>query len=275
MKKLVVLSMLVCVSYASLAFSAGEPAKTETPAAVTSGKPAGHPGMPAAPAEPAAAPAAAPAASAEPLKGTVVQTMNGGGYTYVYLEQADGKKVWVAVSQIPVKVGSVMTFKPGINMGNFESKALKRTFDSLVFSDGVLSGAATEADDPAKGKGVSPGSGGAVAKGAKISVPKATGANSYTVEEAFKNSAKLNKKKVVIKGQVVKFSSGIMDRNWIHIQDGTGSDKKKTHNLVCTSSTDRADVGDVVTISGTLIKDKDFGAGYKYAVIIEDAKVSK
>jgi hypothetical protein len=66
-----------------------------------------------------------------------------------------------------------------------------------------------------------------------------------------------------------------MNKNWIHIQDGTGSDKKKTHNLVCTSATDTADVGNIVTITGTLIKDRDFGAGYKYPVIIEDAKVSK
>jgi hypothetical protein len=235
--------------------------------------PAGHGGMP------AAAPVVAPEAAAAPktLAGKVIQTMNGGGYSYVYLEQADGKKVWVAVGQTPIKVGAEMSFKPGVDMGKFESKALQRTFDSVIFSDGVLSGAATSAEaDPSKGQGVSPGSMGAgAAKAAKISVEKATGANAYTVEEAYKNSAKLNKKKVVIKGQVVKFSTGIMDKNWIHIQDGTGSDKKKTHNLVCTSKTDVADVGDVVTITGTLIKDRDFGSGYKYPVIIEDAKVTK
>jgi hypothetical protein len=66
-----------------------------------------------------------------------------------------------------------------------------------------------------------------------------------------------------------------MGRNWIHIQDGTGSEMKKYHNLVCTSKTDIADVGDVVTITGTLIKDRDFGSGYKYAVIIEDTKITK
>ena len=66
-----------------------------------------------------------------------------------------------------------------------------------------------------------------------------------------------------------------MGKNWIHIQDGTGSEKKKNHNLVCTSKTDIADVGDVVTITGTLIMDRDFGSGYKYAVIIEDAKITK
>ena len=220
--------------------------------------------------------AAAPAALL-PLSGKVLQTMNAGGYSYVYLEQADGKKVWVAISETPIKVGAEMSFKPGMEMGKFESKSLNKTFDSIIFSDGVLAGAATvAAPDPGKGQGTSPGSSGVtVAKTGKISVTKATGANAYTVEGAIKNSAKLNNKKVVIRGQVVKASGGIMGKNWIHIQDGSGSEAKKTHKLVCTSVTDSADVGDVVTISGTLYKDKDFGSGYKYAVIVEDAKVTK
>jgi len=203
--------------------------------------------------------------------------MNAGGYSYIYIERTDGKKVWVAVTETPVKVGAEMSFKPGMEMGKFESKALKRTFDSIIFSDGVLSGASTAiAADPGKGQGVSPGSSGATAtKTGKISVTKASGNNAYTIEGAIKNSAKLNKKKVVIRGQVVKVSGGIMGKNWIHIQDGTGSEKKKTHNLVCTSVTDSADVGDVVTITGTLYKDKDFGSGYKYPVIVEEAKVTK
>lgn len=203
--------------------------------------------------------------------------MNGGGYSYIYIEQSNGKKSWVAVAETPVKVGSEITFKPGMEMGKFESKALNRTFDSIIFSDGVLSGAAPGAVvDPGKGQGTSPGSSGVtVANTGKISVTKATGANAYTVEGAIKNSAKLNKKKVVIRGQVVKVSSGIMGKTWIHIQDGSGSEAKKTHKLVCTSATDSADVGDVVTVTGTLYKDKDFGSGYKYPVIVEESKITK
>ena len=281
MKKTMFLSASLCTFIAAAAMAAGAPDKPAAPAAAVvettaPATPPGHPAMPAASAS------TAPAASAEPavpppLAGKVLQTMNGGGYSYVYIEQADGKKTWVAVAETPVKVGAEMTFKPGMEMGKFESKALKRTFDSIVFSDGVLSGAAKEAaPDPGKAQGTSPGSGGATAsKAGKISVSKATGDNAYTVEGAIKNSAKLNKKKVAIHGQVVKVSSGIMGKNWIHIQDGSGSEAKKTHNLVCTSSTDSADVGDVITITGTLIKDRDFGSGYKYAVIIEDTKVTK
>jgi hypothetical protein len=113
----------------------------------------------------------------------------------------------------------------------------------------------------------------ASAKNAKISIAKATGANAYTVQEIFANSAKLNKNKVVVRGKVVKVSAGIMGKNWLHIQDGTGSQAGKNHDLVCTSKT-MAGVGDVVTVSGVLAKDKDFGGGYRYNAIIEDAAIT-
>jgi hypothetical protein len=263
------ISLAICIAVSAFAL--------EAPAV-----PPNHPVMPAA-ADPSTLPAAVTAESAAapavavPLAGKVLQTMNAGGYSYIYIEQADGSKKWVAVTQVAVKVGDQMSFKPGMEMGKFESKALNRSFDSIIFSEGIISGGSTAAVlDPGKNEGVSPGSQGAmIDKTAKISVTKATGPNAITVADAHSKSAKLNNKKVVIRGQVVKVSRGIMDKNWIHIQDGTGSEKKKTHNLVCTSKTDIADVGDVVTITGTLIKDRDFGAGYKYAVIIEDTKITK
>jgi hypothetical protein len=112
------------------------------------------------------------------------------------------------------------------------------------------------------------------AKEEKISVPKASGANAYTVEGAFTNSAKLSKQKIVVRGKVVKVSSGIMGKNWIHLQDGSGTAAKSNNDLVFTSK-DTAKVGDVITASGTLGKDRDFGSGYKYSVIIEDATFKK
>jgi hypothetical protein len=270
-------SLAACITASAFALEA--PA---VPASPPEKPAAAHPAIPAAdaPAVPAGTGAAAPVADpAVPvsLSGKVLQTMNASGYSYIYIELADGTKKWVAVTQANVKVGDQMSFKPGMEMGRFESKALNRSFDSIVFSEGVISGGSTAAaPDPGKGEGVSPGSQGATKdKAAKISVTKATGPNAITVAEAYSKSAKLNKKTVVIRGQVVKFSSGIMGKNWIHIQDGTGSETKKTHNLVCTSKTGVGDIGDVVTITGTLIKDRDFGAGYKYPVIIEDAKITK
>jgi hypothetical protein len=276
MKKSFFLSLSVCIIYSAVAMAAETPAAPAAAAAPTAPAVEKNEKLPSSshPAMPADASPSAPDAPVK-LAGKALQVMNGGGYTYVYIELADGNKKWVAVAETPVKVGSDVVFMEGMEMGAFESKALKRTFESIIFANGIVSGAEkAPLADPSKGQGVSTGSQSA-SKSAKISVEKATGPNAITVEGAFKNSAKLNKKKVEIRGQVVKVSTGIMNKNWIHIQDGTGSEKKKTHNLVCTSTSDIADVGDVVTISGTLIKDRDFGGGYKYAVIIEDAKVSK
>jgi len=103
-----------------------------------------------------------------------------------------------------------------------------------------------------------------------IKVEKAKGPNAYTVGEIFAKSADLDKKPVAVRGKVVKVSTGIMGKNWIHLQDGSGIAGKGTNDLVVTSK-DVPKVGDVVTASGTLSKDKDFGAGYKYPVIVEEA----
>ena len=229
----------------------------------------------------AVAPAAQKASQpeAEPLSGKVLQTMDSGGYTYIYIQKKNGEKAWVASPATPVTVGSHMSFKGGMEMVNFESKSLKRKFDKIIFADAAVSDtpvkSAPAVSSKDKGKSASGGSKAATSvKDAKISVAKATGANAYTVQEIFANSAKLNKKKVVVRGKVVKVSTGIMGKNWIHIQDGTGTQAKKNHNLVCTSQA-MADVDDVVTVIGVLAKDKDFGGGYKYSAILEDATIKK
>jgi len=107
-----------------------------------------------------------------------------------------------------------------------------------------------------------------------VKVGKAAGASAYTVGEVYAKRTSLNTKKVAVKGKVVKFSQGIMGRNWVHIQDGSGDQQKGTHNLVATTQ-DTAVVGDIVTVTGTFAKDKDFGAGYLYKAIVEDASVQK
>jgi hypothetical protein len=207
-----------------------------------------------------------------PLTGRVLQTMDGGGYSYIYLKTSSGDKVWVAVSQIPVVVGEEMTFKPGMEMADLHSKSLNRTFEKIIFSDGLLEekGAKKGKKDAKK----SPGSKGTViASDEKIKVQKATGKNAYTVAELYKLKGKLDKKKIVVSAKVIKVSVGIMNKNWIHLQDGSGDAKKGTNNLVVTSMAVPT-VGDVVTATGTLYKDKDFGGGYKYPVIVEQTEIA-
>jgi hypothetical protein len=207
--------------------------------------------------------------SAEPsLSGKVVETMNAGGYTYVLLEKK-GKKTWVAVSETKVTVGKEMAFQPGSPMPNFTSKSLNRTFDMIYFSGGPVTASSAGKTSP----DVAPGSKAAVSAVDKgVKVEKAVGANAYTVAEIYQKAAALNGKAVVVKGKVVKVSPSIMGKNWIHLQDGTGDPKNGSHNLVATSD-DLPAKGDVITMKGTITKDKDFGSGYKYSVIMEKGSV--
>jgi hypothetical protein len=207
------------------------------------------------------------------LSGKVVETMNAGGYTYVCLEKK-GKKTWVAVPEMTVKVGQEVSFPEGQEMPNFTSKTLNRTFESIIFTSGPVEQKAAAKGAAAPG-GTGGGSKAASSSLAKdIKIEKAACPGAYTVGEIFAKRASLNKKTAVIKAKVVKVSAGIMGKNWIHLQDGSGDPEKGSHDLVVTSQ-DLPSVGDVVTVKGTVYKDKDFGAGYKYTVIMEEAKVQR
>jgi hypothetical protein len=208
--------------------------------------------------------------------GKVVETMDAGGYTYVSLEK-NGKKTWVAVPQMKVVVGSKMTFQPGDEMQNFPSKSLGRTFDRIIFSGGPVASGTAAAGPPAASappQGAVGSKAQTAAQDKAVKVEKAAGPNAYTIAEVYAKRSELDKKTVLVKGKVVKVSQGIMGKNWIHIQDGSGDQQKGTHNLVVTSQ-DLSAVGDIVTITGTFAKDRDFGAGYLYKAIVEDAKVQK
>jgi hypothetical protein len=225
------------------------------------------------------------------ISGKVQQVMNSGGYSYIYLLKDNGEKIWIAVTETRANVGDRMSFKEGLVMKNFESKTLKRTFDTIVFSNGVVpqsggaaasspvkpapQAAAQQAAMPPQQQTTPMGSKVAVMpKEKRISVKKAVGPNAYTIAEIYRNSAKLDKKQIVVRGKIVKVTTGIMKRNWVHIQDGSGSQTKGTHNLVCTT-TAKPHLDDVVTVKGTVTKDRDFGYGYRYNVLIENATINK
>lgn len=202
------------------------------------------------------------------LSGKVFETMNSGGYTYINIEK-DKKNIWVAIPQSDVKVGQEISVIPGMTMSNFESKTLNKTFESVVFSPGLATGGSAITS-------TAPGSSSKPVKltEEKIKVEKASGPNAYTVAELYDKKSSLDKKNVVVRGKVVKVSTGIMNTNWIHIQDGSGDASSGTNDLLVTTD-DLPSVGDTVTANGTVVNDKDIGSGYKFAVMIEKAIVKK
>lgn len=229
--------------------------------------------------------APAPAAPVVPvatsqLRGKLLESMNAAGYTYLRIKTDAGEQ-WAAVRETKVKKGDVVTVNAQMTMNGFESKTLKRKFDSIVF--GTIAGAndvppasmaSSAAAQPAAnpmGTAVQHMSGGAANVG-DVKVEKAP--NGKTVAEAYAAKDELKDKPVVIRGKVVKFLSGIMGKNWLHLRDGSGSGEKGDNDITVTTN-DVVAVGDVVTVTGTVRVDKDFGAGYRYPVIVEEAKVTK
>jgi len=223
-----------------------------------------------------ATPAQAPVQASDPntWKGKVLETMNSGGYSYVYLDTGS-EKIWAAGPETQIAVGQVITMDKGMAMPQFHSKTLDRTFDVIYFV-GSIQGPdsakpAGEAAQSGSGMGMETGGGHSVVEQTEVKdVAKAS--DGYTVEEIYAQSAALSGKPVKVRGQVVKFTANIMGTNWVHIQDGTGSGP--TADLTVTTSATVA-AGDMVTVEGSLTVNKDFGAGYKYDAIIEGAKVTK
>jgi hypothetical protein len=207
--------------------------------------------------------AAAPASAAAQLSGTVIETFNGGGYTYLHVSTPNGQE-WAAVPETKINKGDQVTLNAQMTMEDFQSNTLNRKFDRIVFAT-VASGAPGPAVTGAAEHIQSPDAG-------TIMVEKAP--NGVTVAEVWSKKDSLKGKEVVVHAQVVKYLAGIMGRNWMHLQDGSGSREKGDHDLTVTTG-GAAKVGDVVTIKGTVATDQDFGSGYRYAVIVENAAVTK
>lgn len=218
----------------------------------------------------AVAPIATPSWAAEPpahvspaatvVTGDVLEVKEVDSYTYLRLKTKDGE-VWAAVSKTPIKKGAKVTIENVLVMSNFESKTLKKTFPTILF--GNLGGTGKEAANPHAG----------VAKAADtgpIKVAKASGANARTVAEIVTKAAELKDKTVRVSGKVVKYNPEVMGKNWIHLRDGSGVAADNSNDLLVTTL-GQAKVGDVVTVTGVVHTNKDFGAGYAYKVLIEDA----
>ena len=277
MKKLILLVTLIFVAFTLTACSKDEPAQAvaETP-------------QPAAPAvEPTQPEAAAPSG----ISGTVVETMDAGGYTYVYVDDGTNK-IWAAAPEFAVKVGDEVMVPEGMAMHNYHSQTLNRDFDVVYFVEAVLNASSPSMGAPTMGSGMMGGSMMGGANPADMQIPEGhppiTGAEAppevdltavqkadggMTIAEIYAGKEDLADKTVTLRGKVVKFSPQIMGTNWLHLQDGSGELNAGTHDLTVTSSV-QVSVGDTVVVSGPLTLNKDFGYGYKYDLIMESAAVT-
>jgi hypothetical protein len=220
----------------------------------------------------AASPAPAAPGMADTLNGKVVETLNSGGYTYVLVD-AGTQKAWAAAPQFPVKVGDTVAIGEAMPMKGYHSKTLNRTFDVVYFSGNVVVNGKRTAEMPSMAgelpAGHPPMGKSGVAAGPDLSgIKRATGGQ--IVAEVYSGKSKLAGKPIAVRGRVVKYNGGIMGKNWLHIRDGSGTEG--TNDLTVTTAA-KAKVGDLVLVTGVLKTDRDFGGGYKYGLIVEDAQV--
>ena len=191
----------------------------------------------------------------------VIQSSN---YTYLRVTE-DSKETWIAISRREAEVGKTYYYEPNIEMNDFVSKELKRTFKSIFFVDKF-------SDQPilnvkANPSNTSKGNQPAVAKqGIKVEPIE----GGITIAELYSKKDTYAGKTVKIRGEVVKYNAEIMGKNCVHLQDGTNSNG--SFDITVTTN-DVTKIGDIVTFEGSVTLKKDFGAGYYYEILIENAKI--
>ena len=211
-------------------------------------------------------PATPPAA--QTITGSVLEVKDVESYTYLRLKTADGE-TWVAVSKTAVKKGAKVTIDNVMFMNDFESRSLKQTFKTIAF--GNLAGTGSSKSGHAN---MAHPSTAQPANTPDVKVAKATGTNAWTVAEINAKAQDLKDKPVVVRGKIVKYNPAIMGKNWLHLRDGSGSAAEGNNDILVTTAAE-AKLGDIVTVKGVVRTEKDFGSGYAYKALIEEATIQK
>ncbi|GAB1454374.1 hypothetical protein MASR2M47_44300 [Draconibacterium sp.] len=211
----------------------------------------------------------------------VAEVIQGNTYTYIKAKENSGEK-WMAISKQEVQPGEVYYYSEGLPMQNFHSKEVDRTFDEIYFVSEISKTPIQKGAMGGMGSGAMGGMGamggdataqthqGKVGTEQNSSIAVKKSASENTIAQVFANRDNYSGKEIEIKGVVVKVNKEVMGKNWIHIQDGTNDNGN--FDLTITS-TDLAEVNDEITVKGKIVLNKDFGYGYSYAVIMEDAKI--
>jgi hypothetical protein len=219
--------------------------------------------------------------TADIVMGKVAETIEAQPYTYVRVDTGE-EQFWAAAPACDLENGQRVGISQGMPMPNWYSRTLDREFELVYFVNAVLDedGVPLGKPDPAR-LHQELADANAEASGAAAHSAGPTGVDvetltapegGYTIAEVYAQQKELAGQRVKLRGKVVKYTPHILGKNWIHIQDGSGDAAQQTHDLTVTT-TETAQVGDVVQVEGVLHLGKDFGAGYQYDAIVEDARI--
>ena len=198
----------------------------------------------------------------------VAEVIQGDTYTYMKVKEDMAEK-WIATGKTEAEEGDVLYYGQALEMPNFHSKEIDRTFDKIYFIDKVSEQPFENAQSGQMPMGqMQQGHSGAVKSEQKSSISLEKSGNEVTIAEIYANPKDFEGKKFEIRGVVTKVNKEIMGKNWIHLQDGTSNDG--SFDLTVTTQA-LPEMNDEVIFKGSLTLEKDFGAGYYYDVIMEDA----
>ena len=211
------------------------------------------------------------AAETGPVTGTVAETIESGGYVYIRLEN----DVWIAANTFAASKGDKVQYSGAMEMNDFHSKSLDKTFESILFVSEAGLVSTSSAAKPAMPMAGHGSNGAQLQKPVTAQAPVAGEikplADGKNVADVFAESGQLKDQVVSLNARVIKINKAIMGRNWITLQDGTGT---APDNKLLATSQEVVSPGDLVTVKGTVSTDIDLGYGYKYKVLLEEATFS-
>lgn len=189
----------------------------------------------------------------------VQEVLQANAYTYLRVEEA-GESRWLAITKQDVQESETLYYRGGLEMNDFESKDLNRTFETIYFVDDISREPVQSAGQAHQGRP-------SVERRDVVLEPAEDG---ITIAELFSNQESYADNIVKIRGKVTKVNAAIMGVNWVHLQDGT--EANGNYDLTVTTNA-KVSEGDVVTFEGKISLNRDFGAGYRYDVIMEKAEL--
>ena len=212
------------------------------------------------------------------VEGEVLEVLNVSRYTYLRLGPKGSAGTWTAVPSASARVGDRVRVRDLHSLSNFTSSTLGRTFERIHF--GVIdrsTGPLDRSGPPMPHGGAEPAAAPASAHPFEDPdrlgpVRKAEGRLGHRIAEIHQAKERLAGQRVRVRGVVVKATTGVLNRTFVHLRDGTGDPQASTHDLTVTTSATPA-VGETVLIEGVLATNRDFGHGYRYHAIVEDAAV--
>ena len=193
----------------------------------------------------------------------VKEVIQGANYTFLFVSE-NSLDYWMAVSKTDTEIEDVVYYENAFLMNNFKSKELDRVFEEILFVENISESPQISITVPVDSLHLNKKRENDLKE--KISIEPADGG--ITIGELYKNRSTYANKKVLIRGQVVKINKNIMDRNWVHLKDGTGNAGKSDLTF---TTLEVLKVGDTVIFEGTVALNKEYGAGYVYPLIVENA----